>query len=290
MNCDQILNAITDDFIKGTVISPTEGGCKVALSLLEPSGDAVNIYIEEALTGFMIHDGGHIRGILFQAGPAGASPSDKRAINNLIADTGLKSDSDTGRVFAQADDHNLVYWVMEIARTISVGAAMIPTSTPRSWRNRRLGPRIASAITKRLVTEGLMGAIHPGTNIRGITEQERYVDLSYTIPKNRIGVAVDTTVLILTLDLDVNNPIAKANSGLAVATDLVGAAREDHAVNVRLVHSVGSANGNAERARRLIKVVADKHLLQDYSWDDPEDQGRFITTVGQELAPFVGTP
>jgi len=287
MNNDQLLLTIREQLIRRTVVSREAAVCKVGLPLLEPSGDVINVYVEQRASRLIVHDGGHIHGLLFEAGLGGASSADKRAISSLATDTGLEIDNDSGLVLAYAEEHTLVYWIMEIARTIGVSATLIPTATPRRRGRRRLGPRIARQVVTRLIEEGLMGVIHPGKSVRGITEQERYVDLTYTIPKNPLRLQPDTTGLILTLDLDVADPIAKAHRGLGAATDLAGAAIEGHDIDVRIVHSVGSSNGRAERATKLIKVAAAKHLLRDYSWDDADDQEQFLTTVGQEVAPML---
>jgi hypothetical protein len=244
--------------------------------------------VEQEATGYKVHDGGHLQGLLFGAGPSGGSRRDKRAIYSLVNDANLKFDNDSGVVFAHCEDPALVYWMMEIGRTIGVAAALIPTSIPLR-RRRRLGQSITRQIIKRLMNEGLMSVVRPGLSVRGVTEQERHVDLSYTIPENPLQMRPDTTVHVLTMDLDVIDPIAKAHRGLATATDLAGTAMEYHDIDVRVVHSIGAANGNAERAARLIKVAAAKQLLRDYSWDDPEEQSSFMSTVGQELAPLVAT-
>jgi hypothetical protein len=259
--------------------------CRIELPLLEPNGDAISICVEEHDGKFMVHDGGHISGLLFEAGPAGASAPDKRSVETLVKDAGLAIDSNRGVVFGFAEEASLAYWVLEIGRTIAVVSTIVPTiMRPRTVR-RRLGPRIAQQIVQRLIVEGLMAFIKPGLSFRGITEQSRYVDFTYTVAPNRLQRQAETTVFILALDLDVADPIAKAYRGLAAATDLSGAAVNNNAIEVRLVHSVGSANGTAERAIKLIRVATAKHLLKDYSWDDPGDRSLFLTSVAQEVTP-----
>jgi hypothetical protein len=264
-------------------IQPVGSMCRVELPLLEPSGDAVSVYVEEQDNRLIVHDGGHISGLLFEAGPAGASAADKRTVEAFVKDTGLARDPERGVVFAFAEKASLTYWMFEIGRTIAVASTIVPTiMRPRRVR-RRLGPRIAQQIVQRLIAEGLMTFIKPGLTVRGVTEQSRYVDFSYTVPPNPLQQQAETSVFILALDLDVADPIAKAYRGLAAATDLSGAAVNNNAIDVRLVHSVGSANGTAERAIKLIRVAGAKHLLKDYSWDDPSDRNLFLTSVAQEL-------
>lgn len=284
MDCNQLLQTVTTQFLQRTKVRLAGSTCVVEMPLLEASGDVINIYVEEQGDHLKIHDGGHIAGLLFEAGPAGASATDRRAVHTLVRDSGLSRDAETGVVFAIAERSALVYWMFEIGRTMVTASAMTPTTTPRRRAGRRLGPKVAQQIIQRLIAEGLMWAITPGTSVQGITEQPRHVDLSYTIPKNPMKTQPDTSVFIITLDLDVANPMDKANRGLAVATDLGGTAGDDNDVDVRIVHSSGGANASADRAKRLIKAAAGKHLLKDYSWDEPEEREGFLSIVAQEVA------
>lgn len=287
MNCDQLEHSLIEYLTANTRVLSNEHACRVETPLREVNGDAVNIFVEERDGRLMVHDGGHIAGTFFEAGPAGASAADKRLLDNLVKESSLEVDSNNGIVFAMAETSSLNYWMFEVARTVLIASSAIPAAAPRRRRRRRLGPRIAQQIVERLMAEGMMSVIKPGMNVRGVTEQERYVDLSYTIAADPRRQEADTTVFILAMDLDVANPIAKANHGLVVATDLSRAAIGNNQIDVRIVHSVGTANGHSERAKKLIQVAAGKHLLTDYSWDDPEDQARFLRRVGQEVSPLV---
>ncbi|MCH7745899.1 MAG: hypothetical protein IIC84_07500 [Chloroflexi bacterium] len=282
MDCDSLRYKIIEAFENQIITSSTRTGCRVELPLLEPNGDSITIFVENDNDGYIVHEGGHIFGLLFDVGPAGSSTADQRAIKTLVEKCGLEENRERGFIYARANDHSLTYWIMEIGRTVAVAASIIPVSQPRTRRPRRLGPRVASELTQRLLAEGLMRVIRPAMNVRGITQREFRVDFSYTIPESAL--AQERTVFILTFDLDVNDPLGKADRGLRIATDLRGS---DVAPDIRVVYSAGSANGKAESAKRLFKAASSQHLFEDYSWDDDQDRYALLSKVGQEVAPLL---
>ncbi len=288
MNCEDLLQKAKDQLTDRIRVSIREKTCRIELPLLELNGDTISVYFERSEDKIMIHDGGRISGILFSSGPASTTLADKRLVESIFKNAGLERDPSRGIVSIIANEESLSYWSMEVGRTVAIVSAVIPSTTPRRRKQRRLGPKVAQKIVKRLLNEGLMDVISPGMNVRGVTDQERHVDFSYTIPSNPLKMQPETNVYVLTLDLDVINPITKANNGLTTATDLSGIAAEEHDVNVKIVHSAGSADGSAERAKRLIMAAADKHLFEQFSWDDPDEQNHFLEVVGQEVAPLLG--
>ena len=288
MNCEDLLQRAKGQLTDRIRINLGERNCQFELPLLELNGDTISVYFEQSEDKIMIHDGGRISGILFSSGPGSTSLADKRLVESILKDAGLERDPNRGIVSIDANEESLSYRSMEIGRTVAIVSAVIPSTTPRRRRQRRLGPRVAQKVVRRLVDEGLMDVISPGMNVKGVTDQDRHVDFSYTIPSNPLKMQPETNVYVLTLDLDVINPITKANNSLTTATDLGGIAVEEHDVNVKIVHSAGSANGNAERAKRLIMAAAEKRLFEQFSWDDPGEQNHFLEVVGQEVAPLLG--
>ena len=284
MECEYLRKLVAESMVQRVSATVTRRGCRIELPLLEPSGDAISVYVEGAGDEFTVNDGGHIYGLLFDAGPAGASSSDVRTVNNLVKNCGLIHDRDRGLVFAKTNESSLSYWLFELGRAIAVASSVIPTGAPRARRSRRLGPRVASALAERLLSEGLMGVVHPAMNVKGVSEREFRVDFSYTLPRSPLQ--NEKTVYIFAVDLDVKYPIRVANRGLITATELVSTATEPL---VRLVYSSGGSKEITEPARRLIQAAGKRDLLEDYSWDDSKDQSDFLNRVEQEVAPLMGS-
>ena len=282
MECEYLRQLVTKSMVERLRVTVTRRGCRIELPLLQSSGDAIAVYVEGVGDGLTVHDGGHIYGLLFDAGPAGASPGDSRTVNNLVENCGLVHDRNRGFVFAKTDASSLSYWLFELGRAIAVASSVIPTHAPRARRSRRLGPRLASALAKRLLSEGLMEVVHPAMTVKGVSEREFRVDFSYTLPPSPFQ--NEKTVYIFAVDLDVKDPLRVANRGLITATELGGTATEPL---VRLVYSSGDSKGVTEPARRLIQAAGRRDLLEDYFWDDSKAQSDFLNRVEQEVAPLM---
>ena len=125
-NCDKLRTIVMSHIIENTRISTHSTGCKVELPLLEANGDSINVYVEPTESRFLVHDGGHINGMLFEAGPAGASQTDRRTIIALLGDLGLAFHSHRGIVFTEVDEQSLGYWVLEVGKAITLAGSMIP--------------------------------------------------------------------------------------------------------------------------------------------------------------------
>ena len=283
MNQLYLVEALSDHISERLSVDKKDSGWRIELPLLEIGGDAVSIYVRELDANTVeISDGGHISGMFFEAGLAGGLASDGRGIGRVATDAGLAVDSSRGVVYVQTNIDTVGYWTLELGRTIVVASALVPTMRPRTRAARRLGPRVASALIRRLVDEGLRSAIHFSKKVTGVTQRERVVDVTYTVPKTPLE--DETTVHVLAVDLDVRDPVAKANRSLEIAADL--SAIDDRPV-IRVVHGAGESNGRAEPATKLLHALSERQLFEGYSWDDTNDQTRFIEKVEQELGPLV---
>ena len=263
----------------------TRAGCRIELPLLEPSGDSVGVVVRKSGKGYVVDDGGHINGLLFQSTPGVPAASDRRVVQSLIQSSGLTQDPNSGAVFVETKADSIPYWAYELGRVVAVVASTIPSRRPRQRRPTRLGPRVQKAVTTRLVSDGVMGAIRPATNVRGVSQRTHKVDFSYTLPQSRLE--PERTFFVLAVDLDIKDPMSRAHRSLITATDLGSV---DPPPLVRVVYSTGSANGLAEPAVSLIKAAGDRSgLYENYSWDDTSEQHEFIVKVEQEVAPLVQT-
>jgi hypothetical protein len=108
--------------------------CRVTLPLLEPSGDVICVYVTESDGHTVIHDGGHISGLLFESRRNGPTKQDRELVQGLLSDSGLKKDPETGLVNVETTEDGLRYWLMELGRVIALIPALIPTSSPAAGR------------------------------------------------------------------------------------------------------------------------------------------------------------
>ena len=127
MNCTELRDLIAKYSVESIELSDTRAGRRIELPISEPGGDSIGVIVQELGDGYRVHDGGHIGGLLFQAGPRGASPSVARAVRALIRSADLSEDPESGVAFADADADSVAYWAYEIGRVIAVAASIAPS-------------------------------------------------------------------------------------------------------------------------------------------------------------------
>ena len=164
-------------------------------------------------------------------------------------------------------------------------ASIVPA--PRRRRGgRRLSKYVISQLEKELTQQGLRARLRGPRRIRGVTETEQRVDLSYRKmikPLEDRDSFVD--VFVIATDLKQKEPVLSAKSAVIAAHDLSALAENPI---VRIVHGV-VRNGEVdidrtEQARRLIESVASASGIEQYSWDNSDQKAKFVSTIRDELA------
>ena len=266
--------------------------CQVKLPILEPSGDVVSVYVIESDGGVVIHDGGHISGLLFESRRNGPTKQDREAVQRILSDSGLKRDPETGLVNVETTEDGLRYWLMELGRIIALTPALVPTSFPtrrRTYARRKIG-RTAYELTERLIKEGFSHAIKPQSLVRGLTNRPHLVDLSYDAfhPPFEGGKKNSNKIVhVLAVDMDVAKPLAKADRSIAVANDLAWSVDNSDEIGVSVVYSFGKEDWCEEPAAKLMQAAGKNSLFSSYSWDDEEKQSELLTRVGQDLKAYA---
>ncbi len=294
MNPEYLKKVIDRQFSEwmGVSLHPMVTGdevCQVTLPLLEPSGDVISVYVAESDGHIVIHDGGHISGLLFESRRNGPTRQDREAVQRLLSDSALKKDLETGLVNVETTEEGLRYWLMELGRVIALVPVLIPTSSPtprRANAARKVG-RTARELTNRLVQEGFSHAIVPQHTVRGLTNRSHWVDLSYTATHPPFEGSKEDSgkiVYILAVDLDVTKPLDKADKTIAVANDLAWSVDNGSEIAIRMVYGFGREDWVQEPAAKLLAAAGEKSSYSSYSWDDTEGQSEFLTRVGQDLA------
>ena len=127
MNSAELRDLVAKYSVESIEYADTRAGCRIELPISEPGGDSIGVIVQELGDGYRVHDGGHIGGLLFQAGPRGASLSVARAVRALIRSADLSEDPESGIAFVDADAGSVAYWTYEIGRVIAVAASIAPS-------------------------------------------------------------------------------------------------------------------------------------------------------------------
>lgn len=285
MDCDMVLQAVTDYLKRQTYLVPSKTGCRIVLPFTEPNGDFITITVENNNAGqWKLHDGGHIAGLLFEVGPAGAKSSDYALMKSILKEAGIGFDPNEGNAYVVAELSQIGYWATVLATVMIEVDVRLPSRPLPRPKQQRLGPKLAGEVMKRLGAQDVLRVVTSGASVRGISDMTRKVDLRYVLPKTPDD--NETEVLVLAVDLDVSDPVQKAFRSIDVVHDLAGL--EDQR-SIRLVYSKGEANGAAEPAEKLIRSAARKDLFVGFSWDRPEEQQEFFARTFQELSPLLNS-
>ena len=287
MECQDIIEKVRNHAVTRIESVETPQGCRISLPLLEPSGDVISVTVNQGSPPgvYYVTDGGRLNGLLFESSDAKPSASDKSLVNAIAERASLQFDDERRVYFATAEAKTLGYWAFEVGRTIATVASIVPA--PRRRRGgRRLSTYVISQLEKELTQQGLRDRLRGMRRIRGVTETEQRVDLSYRkmiSPLENRDSFID--VFVIATDLKQKEPVVSAKSAVIAAHDLSALAEGPI---VRIVHGVvKNGEGNSDRtdqARRLIESVSSASRIEQYSWDNIDEKARFVTTIRKELA------
>ena len=285
MECEDIVQRMRIHTVTRIQSAETPSGCRIRLPLLEPSGDEIGVIVSQGPQPgvYYVSDGGRLNGLLFESSPTKPSAADRELVRSIAKRATLEFDDEKRVYYATAEAKTLGYWAFEVGRTIATVASVIPP--PRRRRSgRRLSTYVIGQLERELNNQGLRNRMRGPRRIRGITEIERRVDLSYRTVREPFGGQGSGDVFVIATDLKTMDPVRPARDAIIAAHDLK--ALEDKPI-VRIVHGVvdGSDGDNqrTEQARRLIESAVSESIEQ-YSWDNSTDKNNFVTAIRRDLA------
>ena len=287
MDCEDIIQRVRVHATTRIQSAETPRGCRISLPLLEPSGDVITVTVTPGPHpgNYYVTDGGRLNGLLFESSPAKPSAADRSLVASVVQRATLQFDDQERVYYATAEANTVGYWAFEMGRTIATVASMLPP--PRRRRGgRRLSTYIISQLEKELTDQGLRSLIRGPRRIRGITETERRVDLSYRARREPLGDQDNVgDVFVIAADLKARDPVQPARAAVMTAHDLSAL---DIEPTVRIVHGIvkdsETENRRTEQARRLIESVASVSGIEQYSWDDNTHKAEFVAILRNELA------
>ena len=286
MECERIIEKV-----RVYAVSRIQGAagqdCRIGLPLLEPSGDLITVTIERGPSPgtYRVTDGGRLNGLLFESSPSTPSRADRRLVEDIRKRATLEFDDDRRVFYAIAESRTLGYWAFEIGRTIASVASIVPQRRRRRV-GRKLSKYVIGQLEKELISQGLRSFIRGPRSIRGITDTERRVDLSYQTRREPLGAPDNPSVdvFVIAADIGATDPLRAARDTVLTAHDLSALSDEPM---TRIVHGVVReaevVAERAEQARRLIESVASVPRIEQYSWDDDSDRTIFVDKTRDEL-------
>ena len=286
MECEDIIRRVRLHAVTRIKSAETLRGCRISLPLLEPSGDVIAVTVSQGSRPgvYYVSDGGRLNGLLFESSSTKPSAADRNLVDTIAKRATLKFDDERRVYYATAKASTLGYWAFEVGRTIATVASVVPPLRRRRG-GRKLSTYIISQLERELNQEGLRSLMRGPRRIRGITETEQRVDLSYRARREPLG---DQTsigdIFVIAADLKTRDPVKPARDAVITAHDL--SALDDEPI-IRIVHGVVDSEGHSsrtEQARRLIESVASASGIEQYSWNNETHKIKFVTIIRNELA------
>ena len=103
-----------------------ETTCEVVLPVHWSDGDAASVYVGEREGRAVVHDGGQIRRHLMWAKEHGLSKEEALKVEDQITSLEVKLDADSGIAFAETRLENLLYWLLEMGRIMTMVPHLYP--------------------------------------------------------------------------------------------------------------------------------------------------------------------
>ena len=94
--------------------------CEVVLPLHWSDGDVASVFIGERNGGIIVHDAGQIQSALSWAVERGLAYNERQRVEQEISELEIQFDPVTKIAFVEARQDNLLYWLMEMGRIMTM--------------------------------------------------------------------------------------------------------------------------------------------------------------------------
>ena len=129
LNAETVRQLIDSQLEERLLVCPRDGkdfNCEVVLPLHWSDGDVVSVFIGERNGLTIVHDACKIKEQLFRAGERGVSQDELENVEGAVKALEVQFDQNTGIAFAEVDPENLLYWLMEMGRIMTMVPHMYP--------------------------------------------------------------------------------------------------------------------------------------------------------------------
>ncbi len=277
MSTENQLSAVFRWVSQGFQLEERAGKRYLRTPFLDLDGESIEVGITPSEEG-SVDDGGKIAAILFEFDQDAESSSGFRLVKQLLDAQDLSINFDEGLV--QCDlagrDTGRAIWLM--GQTIAALATTIPfLPTPQRQRP-SLGPRLRRKIRKEMVDLQVLDFVEQRHEVPGQRIESWTVDFYYRpVDDHRPGQRV---VIVNTVDLDVADPVPKAEHVLALAMDVRQRLPDS---SIRILFDTHGRNSESEQASNLIAGYQSDLKYEAFDYRREEEAIRFRTILEQEL-------
>ncbi|MDP2859657.1 MAG: DUF1828 domain-containing protein [Bacillota bacterium] len=276
MNCEAIERVVTQDFLgRLRCVGIQHEACRIQTPFYDPDGDPIELRVrfEDELA--VIDDLGQVAGALFSMEQDAETAPGFLLVKSLAHAHGVALDFDEGLLLVRCPKKELAGRFLNFLSVILSIQTSLPHLRTQKRERQSLGPRLGKSFGRILADLRVLSDVRRHSKVPGKTVEDWIVEYLYRARSAQYN------VLISTVDLDVANPIRKAEHAITMALDLRGAYERD---KIRVLYDTHRRNSDTAQAADLIKENEDLGY-QAYNFRHAAEIGTLKNLVLQELSP-----
>ena len=224
----------------------------------------------------MIDDGGAVAGLLFSLGQDEEGGPALELLSSLAQRYELVADYDLGLVRGVCSLEEVSNTLPAFTRVVLTLLTASPFLGTKPQRRRLMGPRLRSRVQAKYKDLGIASYVERRVQIPGRAVAHWPTDFRWQLDLGERFM----NVFVLAADLDILDPIGKANSVSGLALDTMAARERDE---LRIVIDTQKAGSDARQAADLIRQQETILKYDVYDFADSSQRNSFLTLAEQEV-------
>lgn len=281
-NCESLLMLVRRRLQEDLQLRPiNQETCILTTPFYDNSGDPIKVAVSQRQGAITIDDAGAIAGHLFSLGQHTVDTPAFKLLQALADTYSLRLDFDEGLVELTVSENDLVDGIMDLAKVIltMVTATQHMRVFPR--RLRLFGARVRTKIRKEYETNRILELVQPYYEIRGSTVDAWPIDFHWFVTTGELA----RDVYIVAVDLDVSEPIRKAERVAALAIDAKSQVERNY---LRIVMDKHGHNSQSDVAAAFLKEHSKELRYEAFDFGVEEHKNRFVNQSINELLGAAG--
>lgn len=282
-NLEQLVKAFRQFLLSGEEVISEDG--KEYLQIRTPfwdhAGDPISVTVRITNGTVDMDDGGAIAGQLFSLGQHTQDTPGFKLLSSLADAYDLELDFNTGHVRQSSKIDDFVEGMVDFTKVIITMLTASPFVRVSPRRMPALGPRLRKRIRETYQEQKVLDLVEPDHVIQGSIVKDWSVDFRWQTGSN--GSA--TNVFVIAADLDVREPLSKAERISALALDTQSARNKN---NLRVVFDTHGSGSEAKTAANFITEHSGILGYEVFDFGDDVARHAFIEKSIHELLGSEG--
>ena len=284
MTTEQLTVSLRRRFAEGlSVVHLSDDDWMIQTPLIDSSGDPINIAVSRRDGSFSFDDTGAIAGHLFSLGQHTQDTPAFKLLSDLAKAYSLAIDFDEGVVRASSDFNGSLDAFVDLTKVVVTMLTSTAHMRIRPRRLRILGPRLRSRIRREYQRVKILALVEPDYELPGMIEKWP-IDFHWQVSGDDHDGR--RNVYVVAADLNVLEPLRKAERLSALAIDTREMARRNH---LRVVIDTHGENSETSRAAQFIRQYSDSLGYRVFDFGDADQQRSFVNLSAEELLGPAGS-